>query len=401
MAGFAVAAGFMFMAGYFTGRQRPHAVDRAAAEPVPQALVKPPAMVVPRILREAGDAATARPDGMTSDTGSVAGEPDLAALRRQWERARMMPLGPERNRQMTEALADLAELDPKFALAEAGTIEEVRLRREAQERVIRTMGESNPELAWELLSNAPNDGSLPRDRIELMLDGIASGDAQRALDFLWNHRDELGPYRNDAQAALDEIYQNGGHDELKSWVEAMPEGKWRDAATNRFIDQWARYDPAAAKAWMESQNIPASNLPAARVELAESWARVRPHEAIEWVRGLPENAQSRELYDAVFRQWISYDRNVAADWLANQPPSPMLDRPIERYTWQVMEIDPQNSMPWAESITDEGRRFRMMSEIAERWGRRDPLGLANFVASRDLPAQQKQRLLRSVQPRRQ
>jgi hypothetical protein len=58
-------------------------------------------------------------------------------------------------------------------------------------------------------------------------------------------------------------------------------------------------------------------------------------------------------------------------------------------------------MPWAESITDEGRRFRMMSEIAERWGRRDPQGLRQFVASRDFPALQKERLLRSLQPRRQ
>jgi hypothetical protein len=389
------------MVGFFAGRQRPRALQSAQGQSAEPPAIPRPTILIPRIIQEGGGIASSHPEATASTPDRVVEEVDAASVKRHWERARKMPLGPERNREMIGALADLAELDPTLALAEAGGIEEVRLRREAQERVIRSMGEANPELAWELISKAPNDGSLPRERFELMLDGMAGGDPQRALDFLSSHREELGPYRDHAQAVLDEIYENGGHDKLKSWVEAMPEGKWRDGAMNRFIDQWARYDPASAKAWMDSQHIPASNLPAARVELAESWARVRPQEAIEWVRALPQNAQSRELYDAVFRQWIQYDSNVAADWLANQPPSPMLDRPIERYTWQAMEIDPQNSMPWAESITDEGRRFRMMSEIAERWGRRDPQGLERFVASRDLPAQQKERLLRSVQPRRQ
>jgi hypothetical protein len=66
-----------------------------------------------------------------------------------------------------------------------------------------------------------------------------------------------------------------------------------------------------------------------------------------------------------------------------------------------MEIDPQNSMPWAESITDSERRFRVMTEVADRWGRRDPQGLASYVSSTTLPPQQKERLLRNAQPRRQ
>jgi hypothetical protein len=97
---------------------------------------------------------------------------------------------------------------------------------------------------------------------------------------------------------------------------------------------------------------------------------------------------------------MEYDRNGAAQWLASQSPSPLLDRPIERYTWQVMEIDPQNSMPWAESITDGERRFRAMTEVADRWGRRDPQGLISYVSTANLPPQQKERLLRNTQVRK-
>ncbi|MGI8602716.1 MAG: hypothetical protein ACR2OZ_06915 [Verrucomicrobiales bacterium] len=312
-----------------------------------------------------------------------------------------MTPSPERNERITKALAQLTRVDPKAALETAAALEGVKLRNDGLESVIHAWGRSDPEAAFAWAKATPNDGTLPESRIDLIFRGLARSGPEKALSFLTAHASELNRWSEQADGVMEEIYQRGGHSQMQSWIAQLSDGRLRDAAMSRFVDQWALYEPHAAKAWMETQHISPANLATMRVELATSWVRVNPQEAIEWVRSLPAKDQGRDLYDAVFRRWIDLDRNGAAGWLAAQPPSPALDRPIERYASQVMEMDPKNSMPWAESITDGERRFRVMSEVADRWGRRDPQGLANYVSSQNLSPQQRDRLLRSAQPKRQ
>ncbi len=403
-----LVAVILFEGGYWMGRGHGNRAGLAEGEArLAAALAAQPAPVV--ATPEATDDGAADEDFSDEDADDEddddgdgrRGPRSAAEMLARVDRLLAEPASPRRDERLTRELSRLARVDPRLALERASGIGGVKLRNDALERVIYSWGRSNPAEAWEWVKNSPNDGTLPSDRVDLLFAGLSRGKPEAALAFLSAHADELGPHRDHAVAALDEIYSRGGHDAMQSWIGTLPEGRMRDVAVNRFIDQWARYDPAAAKTWMENQNIPAANLGSARVELAESWARVRPQEAVAWVETLPEKERSRELYDAVFRRWIQYDRNGAAQWLADQPPSPTLDRPIERYTWQVMDLDPQNTMSWAETVTDKNRRFRLMTEVADRWGRRDPQGLANYVAGQNLPQEQRDRLLRSTQPKKQ
>ncbi len=312
--------------------------------------------------------------------------------------AEAMPPGPERDGRIMSALGRLTKYDPAAAMEYAQGIEGVKLRAETLEHILGRWAKYDPEAAWKKISET-NDGTLPENRVGLVLQGLAKGDPTKALSFLWEHKDELQKHRDEATYTLDMIYQNGGHKALESWIPTLPEGKWRDTAVNRFIDEFARYDPAGAKRYLESSGLVTSgNLGAAQVELAESWARVRPDEAMKWVQGLPTNQQNKEVYDAVLRRWLQYDKNKAAEWLSTQPPSPVLDRSIERYTYDSLRLDPASSMPWAETITDPERRFNMMNRVAEEWGRRDPRALAGYVQNVNLPADKKERLLKFTQP---
>ncbi len=391
-----------FEAGYWTGRG--HARPASAAG-VAGAPANPADMDADRKTRPPGlshkeaDAGGDDESAAGEGAGTRPKEPTATELAEKISAMAAGEMTPEKHEQLVDWIGDLAAMDATKALELANALPGVKLRHDALSSLIRNWAEHDAEAAWKFVIHSPNDGSLPEDRYELLFHGIAQQEPTSALDFLWKHRDEMTGQRDRAERALDEIYNRGGHSAMQSWVEALPAGKMRDTAMNRFIDQWARYNPEAARAWMDRQSIPAGNLPAAQVELAESWARVSPENAVKWVQGLPAQQQTRDVYDAVFRRWIQYDRNGAAQWLANQPPSPALDRSIERYTWSVMDLDPASTAPWAESITDKDRRFRALAEVADRWGRKDPQALARYVASRNFPADQQQRLLRSVSKR--
>lgn len=304
-----------------------------------------------------------------------------------------MEPGPQRNEAYFELIKDWAMADGPAALEAATAITEPKLRFELRESALRHWAQASPEAAWKFVRSNPN-GDLPENRLELVFDGLGRSEAGTALAFFENHREEMLKHGDRAAYVVDELYERGNHGTLVAWAEKMPAGKLRDIATNRIIDRWARYDPVAAKEWMDHMVTGKENLVPARIELAESWARVNPESALQWANGLPAGQRDPEYYNRIYGRWIQYDRNAAAKYLAAQPPSPQLDQPIERYTNEVMRQNPADTMPWAESINDEKRRWRAIERVAEVWSRRDRQGLETYVTASRLTEEQKRQLLR-------
>jgi hypothetical protein len=290
-------------------------------------------------------------------------------------------------------ISQWARIDGEAALGAAAGIDEPKLRYELRESALRNWARGNPEAAYDFARRNPNK-DLPDNRMELVFDGLGRSHPEKALAFFDAHRADLEKQGDRASMVFDELYERGGHDQLVAWAERQPAGKMRDMALNRIIDRWARYDPAAARDWMDRSVTNKENLGPARVELAESWSRVNPSDALNWVSSLPKDQQDKEYYSRIYGRWIQYDRNAAAQYLASQPPGPHLDRPIERYTYEVMGQNPADTMPWAESINDEGRRWRAIERVADQWRRKDPDALQKYVQSGGFTDEQKQKLLR-------
>lgn len=319
---------------------------------------------------------------------------DLAA---GFAHAKSLPLGPMRNKKMLEALADWALRDGEAALAAANKVPEVLLRQQLKNAALRSWATVDPKSAYKTaLANA--NGDLPENRMSNIFEGIGKADITTALAFFERHSNgQLMPYEYESTAAFDQLYQRGGHDILVPWVERLKDGKMKDGAVNRIIDQWARYDPPATLKWMDSmlrQNP--ENTIAARIELTESWARVNPLEAIDYVNNLPANQQNNAYFERIYKRWLEADQSAAADFLANQPPSPSLDKPFERYAYEVMYKNPAATMPWVESISDPVRRWKATERVAEAWRTKDPNGLEAYVTnSPTFNATQKAKLLKT------
>ncbi|HKK18004.1 MAG TPA: hypothetical protein VJ952_04910, partial [Opitutales bacterium] len=95
---------------------------------------------------------------------------------------------------------------------------------------------------------------------------------------------------------------------------------------------------------------------------------------------------------AIIRQWTRYDMAASAEWLNSQPSSPELDRAVMSYTYRAAQEDPESAMTWAESISNDRMRGRMMQHVAGNWKNDDPEGFQSYLDSANLGEEQKKQL---------
>ncbi|MFP6897245.1 MAG: hypothetical protein VCA38_11635 [Roseibacillus sp.] len=320
---------------------------------------------------------------------------DLAEVREALERLKKVRPGPGRRVAKFELIDRMAQLDAMATFMHIAAMEDAELRDPLKKRAVKGWASVDPAKAHAWVQAAQD---LPADTLRAVWEGIAkSKDLAKTLEFIA----ELGPGSNgysmpyeiwDIYMTLHELYRMDDR-AVTAWVEELPPGETRDRAFHSVVDQLARHDPLVAKAWIEEQ-ADASNISVAQVELAESWARHDPEAAVEWVATLPANTEGlRQIYERLFTRFIQYDFLDAANYLVQQEPSPALDTAFEVYIDKVKTIDPESTIDWAVSITDEARRWAAIQEVATVWRGRDAAALNEYVSGMDLSEAQRNTLL--------
>jgi hypothetical protein len=110
------------------------------------------------------------------------------------------------------------------------------------------------------------------------------------FDSAWlNHAHRFS--RNDAAAYLAELWE--GLDETSSatwadWVNALPFGTTKDAATEALVGRWASTDPSLAADWLREQDPTGIN-EHAYLRLAHKWADRDARAALQWAESLTNN----------------------------------------------------------------------------------------------------------------
>ncbi len=298
-----------------------------------------------------------------------------------------LPSGPAQRDAYGEVLARWAQLDATGALEHAAGLAAPGLRREATFNVLRHWAEVDPAGAVALVSSDSNN-DLPDGSLSIVFRGIGdSMDTTAALDFLATIEDP-GQQKYAGQTVRGLYERNDA--EVVAWTEGLPEGGMRDRAVAALGAQWARYDPVAARAWINA-NTDASNRVAALSEFGESWARIDPEAAAAWAQerlaGDADGGGGKVL-DRVFRRWMQYDFADAAGYLVDQEPSPELDGAVEQYIQRVKGVDPDATMAWAESITDPKRRRTAVLMVAKTWRSQDLQAYTDYVETSPIFSEQ-------------
>ncbi|MFT5408814.1 MAG: hypothetical protein ACI8XO_000773 [Verrucomicrobiales bacterium] len=293
----------------------------------------------------------------------------------------LMDPGPAQRDAYTEVLNRWAQLDATAALEHVAGIEAPKFRYDATINVLRHWAAVDPAAAVKFAdSNTNND--LPRGSLAAVFRGIGNSmDTTAALGYLASIENE--EHQRYAYDTVRELFDRNDAEVIK-WTESLPEGKTRDRSTLALIDQWARYDPIAAKAWL-AENTSDSNRAGALVELGESWARSDPESAAAWAQNVDtEGARPGKIFDQVFRRWMEYDVAKAAGYLAEQEPSPELDGALEQYIQRIKSVDPDATMAWAESISDPKRRRNAVLQVAKVWRTQDLQAYQSYIANSDV-----------------
>lgn len=321
---------------------------------------------------------------------------DLDQVKAGIEQLAGMPAGPQTGRLQSLLVGRWAQLDPLRALAYARGVTAPMARAELRDTAMRSWAQVEPMQALVYADLNP-DGDLPRHRFDLVFDGVNKAPTADALFFLQNVDAEK--YAPRIMDTVFNLFQRSP-DEVVRWAEQLPTGRLRDDAVDRIIDHWARYDPAAAKQWMDAHIAPEFR-PRANIELAESWARVNPVAAQQWYDQLPDDQRQPEIRNRIFRRWMEFESPTAIQWLDTQTPSPDKDPLYQMASERANHQEPKVAAAWAERISDAKNRNRALEGVAWHWGRHDPAAMREYVAGSAMADDQKKRLLQYAEKRLQ
>ena len=188
--------------------------------------------------------------------------------------------------------------------------------------------------------------------------------------------------------------------QARSIFESLAPSKEREAAGPAIVAQWAKTDPKAALAWIEStmtggrtqaysawiralasngmenaatmlQTLPEGNGRdyATRV-LAGEWAAKDVTEAVNWIKTMEDGADRREAYGNVARQWAQKDQAGFKEFVATAPRADLPDQ-YQYYLNGRTKEEQEKNLVWAAALPEDRRDpiyLNMFSQTA--WNRK-------------------------------
>ena len=312
--------------------------------------------------------------------------------------------------------------------------------RKSLSKVLRAIGQTDPEYAMTLLEQYPNHDA--HDSSQGIADGLKDIDPALAVEFSakqayfdsdhfrwWVAKDPKAAFAwglknkalaSSALSSLVPMLLEQDPEYFAQEIQDIPTGKLKLDMLKAQAKHLAQSDPQKALAFADRQEG------RSRVSLMHSvgdaLVRDRPgkaHELFEtflkeelapsarsltyqdWVKRLIEQdpravlATAQELASAdqesgesiegeVVRQWMKIDDEASREWIKEQDPGPQRDRYLGSYiqTNQYRSnADYEELINLSVEISDEEQRGQSSSRIIKRWYGVDPDGLKNFMES--------------------
>lgn len=303
----------------------------------------------------------------------------------------------ERTRIIRDLLEELAESDPLEALKLAEQINSKRGTEEAKRDILEVWGQNDPIAALNWVESAMQNEPL-RARGALLTavyEGFAQNDPKAAFTSALSLPADTSGERRLQTNVLEEIIaeqiSNGGLRDAQVAVGLLDEGATKNRLLSELVGEWAEFDPIGAAAYVEAMEDNAH--PDVKTSLLGEWAENDPAAAAAWLSAqAPDEDVIRRASAEIIREWTRYDMTASAEWLNSLPDSPALDRAVMSYTYRAAQEDPANAMTWAESISNDWMRNRMMERVASSWRVDDPQAFDAFLQQSELSQAQRDRL---------
>lgn len=319
--------------------------------------------------------------------------PDLASLLEEIENKTW---SVDTERQLLDVIKRWAGTDPVSAFAYAIDIKRRTTRTTALGNVMTVWSRQSPEAACDWLKmTAANNPSLIEGQTRTVFNSLVSGDIGLAAERIWSL-----PTDNMKKMALEvvagKLIALGRENEVIALYDGLTKSTDKGLVADVLLrSSIVRYQPQKLAPWAAGITDPKARSAALDTFVAV-WAYEHPAAAGEWVAlELPADADRARQIGKVVDAWVREDPVNAADWLLSLfPPSGQTDAGVCALARAVMAKNPEPAATWSFTVTDRSLRWKLMEEIAARWGKTDRQQARLFIQSTDLPKATKNRLLK-------
>ncbi|HEX2746404.1 MAG TPA: hypothetical protein VHM91_00285 [Verrucomicrobiales bacterium] len=227
----------------------------------------------------------------------------------------------------------LAEIDPAQAMQTALAVKSTYLRSGAISAVIQATAATDPEGAEHMVAQMPG-GWLRRSALSSLAEVMARTDGPAAMQMLERQR--------------------------------VARGDW--SAWGTLFRSWTDHDPRAAAAALSS--LPPQTARNAVDDVAAQWARNDPDAALAWVDTLKDSPLHRDALRSTVAVIAQQDPEKAQALAASCPAG---DRRLvlQSVASAMAESDSKSALSWAGGLTDPLERQRCLATIASSCGYRD------------------------------
>jgi hypothetical protein len=182
----------------------------------------------------------------------------------------------------------------------------------------------------------------------------------------------------------------------KTWVRNDPanalswarslEGDERTRAVGEALGTWAQTKPAAAAGYLSKLGDD-ENIDTYIPKIAGNWAGQAPDEAAAWLATQPEGQGKRDAMNPLMWNWTTRDPEAAGNWLAEQPAGPARDQGIIGLGRAAIGFDPESALNWATQISDEKMRGDSIQAGIREWTRKAPEAAKEWAEANGIPSE--------------
>ncbi|HLP06779.1 MAG TPA: hypothetical protein VK178_01335 [Opitutaceae bacterium] len=297
-----------------------------------------------------------------------------------------IPSGDTRNWAAIQVVDALSASDPKLAAEFALTLAAGNSRAAALNTAIHAMA-ADPDAAigWiqaELPAGAERDRAI-RSVVESIADD-APADALRRIDLLPSDA------RAETTKSLIQRWAENDIANATTWVEQLPPGPERDAATESLMHVRFQFDPVAALTEFPREF---SELPPARLagilaggsiivsEFGSSGDFASADQVFDLIQLLPSDETRKQFLDSSLWRLTWRSPESAAALVAALPSSQRPENAINDIAGRWADAAPAAAGAWALTLSDDAARRSAYCAVLASWGRVDPDAAARWASS--------------------
>jgi hypothetical protein len=219
--------------------------------------------------------------------------------------------------------------------------------------------------------------SLPREKsgaIQAVISQMANTDPKGAAEMLGKLP---GEDLSDSYRAVASRYGAKDFAAASAWVRTLPADE-QTAAMASAIRGLSKQDPVAASFELGKMED-GDEKDRAVSGVVENLARVDPVAASEFLKKQTSERALRESMRQLMPTWVSKDPAAALRFANSYEAGPIRDSAIQSYVWSHNDGAPSDLIAVAESINDEGDRYRTVGMAAMRWMREDEEAAKTYI----------------------